>query len=231
MQVDPARHPNLRNVAVLSAVVLAAVLLSGCAGTSAVEPAAPASPDASSTPAPTADPVSTIRFSGSAIESLDTAGEVRDSVSLGDGADAVVAGMSAALGVEATVTDVPEQCAAARTDYAWEGITLSRWTPTELTIALSGASSGGLRLEVTGGYAVGDDVSAAVAALPSTDVGRFDPSGPDLYASLELSGTSSTESWSRSSRPASGRRSSADADVRRCRRERSQLRGVRRPLP
>jgi hypothetical protein len=177
-----------RSRAASGLVALAALaLVAGCASAT---PAAPsAEPSGASTPAATATSapvdIATLRFSGASVEALDADGETVSAESFAAGTDAIVAIVSEASGAEPTVTDNEEQCAAANRSYAWPGLVLTAWADSsDFALSFDAATSGDVRLEVSGGFAPGDDVSSFVASQPEENLGRT--SGADLFIAFDV---------------------------------------------
>jgi len=169
-------HHGVRAIALVSA---AALVLGGCSAVAVPD----AKPSASASVAPA--PVAALQFSGSDVRSLDADQQALESVGFSDGSAAVVDFVATALDVEPTVTEEEAQCAGAHTRYAWEGITVTQWADTpEFLVGLDVSSIGAVRIETTGGFAVGDDVSAFIETQPAENVGR--PGGDDVVVGFDV---------------------------------------------
>jgi hypothetical protein len=176
-------HQKLRAFALVSA---AALMLGGCSAAAAPEAEPSASPSASVGAEPAT--VAALQFSGSDVQSLDADQNALESVGFSEGSAAVVDFVSTVLDVEPTVTEEEAQCAGAHTRYAWEGITVTQWADTpEFLVGFDVSSIGAVRIETTGGFAVGDDVSAFIATVPADNVGR--PGGDDVVVGFDVVNT------------------------------------------
>lgn len=169
-----------RSVAGLLA--LAALALAGCSDST---------PNAVSS---TAVAITTLQFSGSDVNALDADEQSIDAVTFAEGATAVVELVSDVLEIAPTVTENEEQCAGANTQYSWDGLTVVQWAgTTDFTTSFTAASIGDVRLEATGGYAIGDDVSA-FAANPSTQSSKA-PNTDDLFVAFDPVSTVTREGY------------------------------------
>lgn len=177
-------------------LALAGFVLAGCAPVaatgspgsgSASRPDPTGSPSA--TPSPTAaTPIVALRFSGSSVQSIDSAGATVAEAPFAGGVDATVRFVSDALGAEPDVADNEAQCAGANTSYRWDGLLATAWTDAPgFVVTFSAPKSGDVRLETSGGFAPGDDVAAFAATLPETSVGR--PGGTDLFLAFDVVST------------------------------------------
>jgi hypothetical protein len=130
---------------------------------------------AAGTPAPTIAPaVAVLQLSGSDIRALGADAVEIDAVELSAGADVVVAFLSDAVGNEPAVSEETEGCAGPHTRYQWTGLDVTAWTGSDdVVVGVSASSAGGIRLEATGGFAPGDDVSAFSAAADPANVGSM----------------------------------------------------------
>jgi hypothetical protein len=145
-------HHRLSGIALAAGMAL---LVGGCS--SAAEPPTSASPSASVTP-----PVD--------VRSTDADRVTIDSVEFSGGPAAVVDFIATALGLEPTVTEEEEQCAPAHTRYGWEGVAVTQWAETaEFVVGFDESTIGSVRIETSGGFAVGDDVSALFVAFDVVD--------------------------------------------------------------
>jgi hypothetical protein len=174
-----------------SVAVAVALALSACASTPQRNEVSASPNPRPSVAAPTpsaAAPVTTLRFSGSAVQGLDSSGATVAAEPFSAGVDATVRLVSEALDAEPVVADNPAECAAANTSYQWDGLLAIEWTGSAgFSISFSAPSSGDVRLETSGGFAPGDNVEAFVAALPESDVGR--PGGDELYVAFDVVST------------------------------------------
>ena len=156
-------------------IVVSGALLTGCAST--LPAASPARAPGLDTPTPTVAPaaVAVLQFSGSDIRALGADSVEIDSVKLSAGADSVVAFLTDAVGiVPAASEETDEGCAGPHTRYRWTGLDVTAWTGSdELVVGVSESAAGGVRLEATGGFAPGDDVSAFSAAADPANVGSM----------------------------------------------------------
>lgn len=158
---------RIRHYGSFVAPIFLLAVLGGCAAAAPEE-----APAASSTPATTADPavVATLQFSGSNVQSLSADGDQIAVAAFEEGTDVVVGFITDTLGVDPQSTDIGEECAGAQTLLQWDGLTINDWADTErFTIGFDVATVDGVRLEVTGGFSPGDDVSAFIATLPAED--------------------------------------------------------------
>jgi len=184
-------YSTRRRGAVVTALLLVAVL-GGCAAAPSDVLAVPSSgPSETSDPTPTPTveapaPVTTVVLSGASVASVDAAGTTVQTKPYSDGAEVAVALLVDATGEEPVVSEVAESCAAAHTSYEWDGMQLVDWADApQFAIVVSGATVGVVRIEAAGGYAVGDDVTQFVAAQSAQNVGRFDDSGRQLFVSFD----------------------------------------------
>jgi hypothetical protein len=169
-------HHRLSGIALAAGMAL---LVGGCS--SAAEPPTSASPSASVTP----PVVAALEFSGSDVRSTDADRVTIDSVEFSGGPAAVVDFIATALGLEPTVTEEEEQCAPAHTRYAWEGVAVTQWAETaEFVVGFDESTIGSVRIETSGGFAVGDDVSAFVQTLPAENVAR--QGGDDIFVAFDV---------------------------------------------
>jgi hypothetical protein len=176
------------------AALLAAFALSACAS-GAAGPGTAGKPEprpsVAATPSPSAaaaGQATTLRFSGSGVQALDSAGTTVAQEQFANGAGATVRLVSDALGAEPMVADNAAECAAANTSYQWDGLLATEWTGgSGFILTLSAPTGGDVRLETTGGFAPGDDVAAFVGTLPETSVGR--PGGSDLFVAFDVVST------------------------------------------
>lgn len=165
-------------------LLVVAVALGGCAAEApeAAEPSAPSS----ATPAEPA--ASLLLFSGSDVQALDGGGQPVETASFAEGAQSAVALLTDVLGVDPEVTEQPEQCAGAHTSYAWDGVALVAWADSsDISFTVDAATSGDVRLQTVGGFAVGDDVSSFVESQPAETVAR--PGGSDIYVAFDVVST------------------------------------------
>jgi hypothetical protein len=182
-----------RLTGLLALPLLAGLLLPGCA--KAEPAAAPTFPTTSASPSPSpssaaespAEPTS-LTFSGTGFASADAEGVPIVSVLYNDGAEPAVALLVDVIGTEPTVADADPVCTPDLTSYEWPGVLLlDGGGDSGYAVILTGADSGGIRLQVTGGWAIGDDVTAAVAALPTEDV-IDKPPVEEVFASFDTTG-------------------------------------------
>jgi len=176
-----------RPVLFLAATLAAALLLSGCAGTATGGTAAGSSPLASPSPTPTPSATSpsptatasAVRLSIGAltVSALDATGATIATAPYSGGAPAMVAFLSAAIGVAPTVTraDPETGCSGAATTYTWaagflvdvpdaENPPLYTWTVQARSAQVGDT---GVTVQSSTGLVVGTDVSASAAALPA----------------------------------------------------------------
>ena len=154
-----------------------AMVLAGCASPG-LAPVAVPSRTPSATPTPEAAPeptVAVLQFSGSDIRALGADAVEVDTVELSAGAASVVAFLSDAVGIEPAISEeTDEGCAGPHTRYQWTGIDVTAWTGSDdFVVGVSQSTAGGVRLEATGGFAPGDDVSAFSASAPPANVGSM----------------------------------------------------------
>ncbi|MEC5150509.1 hypothetical protein [Cryobacterium sp. GrIS_2_6] len=169
----------------LAAAFTAALLLSGCAGPATGDTAAGSSPLASPTPSPAmVSPAPTATASAArlsigalTVSTIDATGATIATTPYSGGAAAMVAFLSAAIGVAPTVAraDPETGCSGAATTYTWaagflvnvpdtESPPLYTWT-VQARSAQVGAA--GVTVQSSTGLVVGTDVSASAAALPA----------------------------------------------------------------
>ncbi|WBM79700.1 hypothetical protein KIV56_15845 [Cryobacterium breve] len=176
-----------RPVLFLAAAFTAALLLSGCAGPATGGAAAGSSPMATptSSPAmvsPTPTPTATASAAGLSIGALtvstvDATGATIATSPYSGGAQAMVAFLSAAIGVAPTVarTDPETGCSGAATTYTWaagflvnvpdaENPPLYTWTVQARSAQVGDT---GVTVQSSTGLVVGTDVTASAAALPA----------------------------------------------------------------
>jgi hypothetical protein len=160
-----------------AASVVALTMLSGCFPTTPTPTPTPtASPTTDPTPEPAA--VATLQFSGSDVQSLDDGGEQIAVAEFEGGADAVVGFIAEALDTKPEIEDFPAECAAAGRLYDWGELTLVTWVNSdEFRLTIATPEVAGVRLETTGGFAPGDDVSEFIATLPEEDKSPGDIAG------------------------------------------------------
>jgi hypothetical protein len=174
----------MRRLSLMASLVAVAVL-AGCAGPVGT-PDAGASSTASPTavaPTPEAPPVvDTLAFSGSDVRAL-ASEEAVQTAAFADGVDAVLGLITDAVG-EPAVTEVGEQCAGAHTIYEWENLVLNDFVVNDYFVVSFGSpTTGAVSLEVTGGYSVGDDLSADLPRFAADDVSSRD--GGDVYVAFD----------------------------------------------
>lgn len=174
MRRIPSHHAVTR-VRLVAVTLVSVALLTGCAPTPPA--ASPVTPSAGSTPPPTVAPavVAALQFSGSDIRAFAADAMEIDAVGFADGADAVVTFIADTVGIEPTMTEeADEGCAGPHTRYQWPGVDVTAWTGSdEFVVGVSEPTVGGIRLEATGGFAPGDDVSAFSAAASPANVGSM----------------------------------------------------------
>ncbi|MCI4659911.1 hypothetical protein [Cryobacterium zhongshanensis] len=176
-----------RPVLLLAAAFTAALLLSGCAGPATGGTAAGSSPMATPSPSPamatpTPTPTAAARavhlsIGALAVSTIDATGTTIATTPYSGGAPAMVAFLSAAIGVAPTVarTDPETGCSGAATTYTWAAGFLVDVPDTEnpplytWTVQARSAQVGdtGLTVQSSTGLVVGTDVSASAAALPA----------------------------------------------------------------
>jgi hypothetical protein len=165
-----------RRIGVIGIVVLVATL-AGCASPAPAPAASSASDPVANTPAPIVEPAvaTVLQFSGSDIRALGADSVEIDSVELSAGADSAVAFLSDAVGVAPAVSEeTDEGCAGPHTRYQWAGLDVTAWTGSDdFVVGVSASTTGGIRLEATGGFAPGDDVSAFSASADPANVGSM----------------------------------------------------------
>ena len=176
--------------AVSAAVVL---LLGGCSASGA---GAPREPSPSSTPTAVeerpAAVAATLSFSASDVRALDAAGEPLSTAGFGEGPGAVVTLLTDTVGSSPVVSEETEQgCAGPHTSYQWDGAVVTAWTgTTAFVVGITASSLGGIRIETTGGFAVGDDIVAFAAAAPAENVGH--PSDSDTFVAFDVASRTSS---------------------------------------
>ncbi|MDY7527034.1 MULTISPECIES: hypothetical protein [unclassified Cryobacterium] len=174
-----------RPVLFLAAACAAALLLSGCAGPATGGTAADSSPLATPSPSPAlVSPAPTATASAArlsigalTVSTIDATGATIATTPYSDGAPAMVAFLSAAIGVAPTVAraDPETGCSGAATTYSWaagflvnvpdtESPPLYTWT-VQARSAQVGAA--GVTVQSSTGLVVGTDVSASAANLPA----------------------------------------------------------------
>ncbi|MCU1403802.1 MAG: hypothetical protein JWQ43_105 [Glaciihabitans sp.] len=192
----------------------ATLLLSGCATAEAgggatptvsatAEPSAPITPSAASAPPATPAAVVALAIGAATVTSMDAGGVALDNAAFADGADAMVAFISDAMGTEpvTSLTGTSDgDCAGPATLYAWgDGLLLSdpdMENPPLYTwkVEARAAQAGdGIRLESSTGFSIGDDGVAILAALPAEQfIDEYgDSTGPLLFevAGADAEGT------------------------------------------
>ena len=175
-------------------VAAAAVLvLGGCSATGAVSP--PVAPPSATPTVVEERPVAaaaTLRFSASELHALDIAGEPVATVAFGGGPAAVVELVADTVGTAPVVSEVDEEgCAAPHTSYRWDGVVLTAWAgSSDFVVGITTSSLGGIRIDTTGGFAVGDDIVAFAAASPAENVGH--PSELDTFVAFDVASRTSS---------------------------------------
>jgi hypothetical protein len=142
------------------------------------------SPTVTATPTPEAptEPEA-LAFSGSDVRTLAGGDAVLQTVDFADGAGAVVELITSTVG-EPTVDEVGEECAGAHTLYRWENLSVSDFTGMHyFVVHFTGATTGTVALEATGGYSVGDDLSADLAGFAADDIAR--PGGGTVFVAFD----------------------------------------------
>jgi len=175
----------------LVALPLVALVLAGCA--TATDDGAPTQPPTGSpTPSATASaPAVALRLSGSELAAVDAGGATVVAASFDGGPDAAVDLISHTTGSEPTVTAETEGCAGPLTSYEWDGAVVTAWTGSDgFVVAFSVPELGGVRLESSGGFAVGDDITAFASTAPAEDVGH--PNETDTFVAFDVVSRTST---------------------------------------
>ncbi|THG28452.1 hypothetical protein [Naasia lichenicola] len=144
------------------------------AGTPSAEAPAP-SPAPSTAPSPAADGPLKISLDGLAYNEAD----VPDAAPFSDGA-AVVALMERVADAPPEVTEIPQK---GFTSYAWEGVLIFVNEAGQARARFTAPALGGVRLETTGGIAVGSSRAEAVA---SGAVDGYDSNGDGIAERLTL---------------------------------------------
>jgi hypothetical protein len=180
----------------LGSLPLAALLLFGCAAMPAPSPqtagSASATPTAEETPEPAV--AASLRFSGSAAESVDADGATIASVPFDEGAAAVVDLLTTTSGIAPETAVEEEGCASPHTSYQWDGVALTAWTgSSDFIVGFSAAALGSVRLETTGGFTVGDDITAFAAAAPAENVGH--PNDTDTVVAFDVVSRTSHDAY------------------------------------